>query len=158
MSKKKKPDNILGLAPPRDGFQLGTNGHLPSLESIAADLGLSEDDHRVVGEWRKQTLVILGQELKTAFAQDKVKDLWTNSQGALYEGVKDIFTIKESAKGEEYQFVLDEFTTHVIQNLAQELSNITRAGSYGIAVEVKRSLYPPDEQEEPISIWKLLFG
>ena len=150
-----KEESLFGLAPVATQHHSSTSTQLSPYEP---DRTPTRQEQKVVDALRLERLVIEAQTAKTTFGMSQIAKLHEHGSATFDAAVAEVFAIKEQSRSKEHQAYIDEFSTRQLSMFGREMLGAMDVGATGIAFEIHRSLYPEQEQPEPRSVWKRLFG
>lgn len=141
----KKETNQLGLAP------LAQSGNGVIIYGAVAGISRppTETEQRIGQETQKHLQVIHNQRLKAEAAAHEISQMHQQSAQEFLEMATHLSALKETARGNDYQALVEEFNQRSAQLAAQHLFGITEVTARNIGMETARPLY---REEEPIVV------
>lgn len=162
----QKKTNQLGLAPlPANG-----SGGVPLYSTMAHPGGpINKNEQRIVVETQKQIHVIRHQRLKEEAAAQEIGQMHRQSAQEFVEVARHLSKLNATARGKDYQRLVEEFTERSAQMAAQHLCGVLEVSSRNIGMETARPVYqeePETQKKQPPIIqvvprrglWQRIFG
>jgi hypothetical protein len=140
----KEEANLLGLAPLT---QAGGGGLI--VYGAVANVGRppTKTEQRIELETQKHLLVIRNQRLKAEAAVHELAQVHQQGAQEFLEIASHFATLKETARGKDYQVLVEEFTQRSAQLAAQHLFGIMEVSARNIGMDTARPLYREEEPE-----------
>jgi hypothetical protein len=143
----KKESSLLGLAPLT---QSGSNSSVVIYGAAAnGSRAPSQAEQRIVVETEKQLQVIHCQRLKAEAAAQEITQMHQQGASEFLEIASHLTAVKETARGKEYQAMVEEYNQRSAQLAAQHLFGVIEVSARNIGMEAARPLY---REEEPIVV------
>ena len=140
----KKDANLLGLAP---FAQTGNSGLI--IYGAVASVGRppTKAEQRIELETQKQLQVIHNQRLKAEAAVHELAQVHQRGAQEFLEITGHLAVLKETAKGKDYQELVEEFNRRSAQLAAQHLVGVMEVSARNIGMDTARPLYREEEPE-----------
>lgn len=140
----KKEANLLGLAPLS---QVGSSGLIIYGAVANAVRPPTKTEQRIELETQKHLQVIRNQRLKAEAAVHELAQVHQRGAQEFLEIAGHFATLKEAARGKDYQALVEEFTHRSAQLAAQHLYGVMEVSARNIGMETARPLYREEEPE-----------
>ena len=139
----KREPSLLGLAPLT---QSGTaNGVIIYGATANLSRAPSQAEQRIVAETEKQLQIIHCQRMKVEAAVQEISQMHQQAASEFFDITTHLATLKETARGKEYQPLIEEYNQRSAQLAAQHLFGIIEVSARNIGMETARPLYREDE-------------
>lgn len=151
----RKKESVLGLAP------VTQNLSNSSVVSYGNQNVTTDDERRIISEYRKQNLVIDGGREKSKFAISQIAEIYQHGVTTFDNSTEFITKLNNRPRSKDHQAYMDEFCDRSVQMLARHIFGVVEVGATNIGVEVHRSLYPvfePPVLEKPKSLLQRILG
>lgn len=139
----KKENSQLGLSPLTQ-----SNGGALIIYGSVANIGApqSKAEQQIITETNKHLQIIRNQRLKAEAAAHELTQVHQQGSKEFLDIADHLSTLKEQAKGKDYQVLIEEFTQRSAQLAAQHLFGVIEVSARNIGMETARPLY---REEEP---------
>ena len=139
----KKESSLLGLAPLT---QPGSNNSVIIYGAAAnGSRAPSQAEQRITLETEKQLQVIRCQRLKVEAAAQEITQMHQQAASEFLDITSHLAALKETARGKEYQALVEEYNQRSAQLAAQHLFGVIEVSARNIGMETARPLYREDE-------------
>lgn len=142
----KKESSLLGLAPLAPS---GNNGVVIYGATATVSRAPSQAEQRIAAETDKQLQVIRCQRLKVETAAQEISQMHQQAASEFLEITAHLGVLKESARGKDYQALVEEFNHRSAQLAAQHLFGVIEVSARNIGMEAARPLY---REEQPVVV------
>jgi hypothetical protein len=140
----KKQANLLGLAPLTPA---GSGGLIIYGAAASVSRPPTKTEQRMELETQKQLQVIHHQRVKAEAGAHEIAQVHQQAAQEFLEIASHLSGLKETARGKDYQALVEEFTQRSAQLAAQHLFGVMEVSARNIGMETARPLYLEEEPE-----------
>lgn len=146
----KKAPNLLGLAPLT---QTGNNGIIIYGTATAVGGPLSKTEQQIVLKTQTHLQVIRSQRQKADAAAHEIAQIHQQGATEFLEIVHQLAALQATARGKEYEALVEEFNRRSEQLAAQHLFGIMEVSARNIGMETARPVtWEEPPEKEPIVV------